>query len=379
MAHYLGVTSPRRPRMTFEEFLSSPYERAEWVDGEVFELSPENVEHAGAGGWLYSLLRAFVEEHGQGRVLSGVLMKTGPHLAGRVPDVLFLSREHEDRIRRNHVEGPADLAIEVTSPDSEVRDRDTKRREYEQGGVREYWIVDLLRGEVAFLSLEEGRYRAASDRGRRHGAKSRAPRALAPARVAPRRAPPEATRGAARLGPRLARRAGRSGLTSGHVTPLAGGHGIPLPRSGAPQGSRPAPRRAPGRSDAPADPRRAARPGRGAGRGPAAAPGARGGPPPLADPVGPARVRQDHARPRHPAPHPGPLRGHERGAVGREGAARGAEGGRGPAPRPGRSARSSSSTRSIATTRRSRMRCSRTWSRATSSSSAPPPRTRPSR
>lgn len=160
MAHYLGVTSPRRPRMTFEEFLSSPYERAEWVDGEVFELSPENVEHAGAGGWLYSLLRAFVEEHGQGRVLSGVLMKTGPHLAGRVPDVLFLSREHEDRIRRNHVEGPADLAIEVTSPDSEVRDRDTKRREYEQGGVREYWIVDLLRGEVAFLSLEEGRYRA---------------------------------------------------------------------------------------------------------------------------------------------------------------------------------------------------------------------------
>ncbi len=159
MAHTLGVTTPR-PRMTFEEFLRSPYERAEWVDGEVFELSPENVEHAGIGGWLYALLRAFVEEHGLGRVLPGILMKTGVHLAGRVPDVLFLARENEGRIRRNHVEGPADLAIEVVSPDSEERDRETKRREYEQGGVREYWIVDLLRGRVTFLSLENGRYRA---------------------------------------------------------------------------------------------------------------------------------------------------------------------------------------------------------------------------
>jgi len=145
--------------MTFEEFLRSPYERAEWVDGEVFELSPENLEHTGIVGFLYPLLAMFVERHDLGRVLLNFLMKTGPHLAGRVPDILFVAREHEDRMRRNHLDGPADLAIEVVSPDSVTRDREAKFREYEEGGVREYWLIDPLEGRAHFFALEEGRYR----------------------------------------------------------------------------------------------------------------------------------------------------------------------------------------------------------------------------
>lgn len=160
MAQPVGAppVSPR-PRMTFEEFLRSPYERAEWVDGEVFELSPENLEHSGLLGFLQPLLRIYAERYDLGWVLSGFLMKTGPHLAGRVPDVLFLAREHEDRIRGNHIDGPADLAVEIVSPESTTRDREIKRREYEEGGVREYWLVDPIEERATFLFLEGGRYR----------------------------------------------------------------------------------------------------------------------------------------------------------------------------------------------------------------------------
>ena len=160
MAHPPGSlpTTPR-PRMTFEDFLVSPYERAEWVDGEVFELSPENVEHTGIVGFLYRLLSEFVEHHDLGRVLLGFLMKTGARLPGRVPDVMFVARAHEGRVLRSHLDGPADLAVEVVSPDSAVRDRQAKRREYEEGGVREYWLVDSIEGRALFLALEDGRYR----------------------------------------------------------------------------------------------------------------------------------------------------------------------------------------------------------------------------
>lgn len=159
MPHPAGsLPAASRPRLTFEEFLRSPYRRAEWVEGEVFELRPENLEHTTIGGFLYRLLAEFAERHGLGRVLTGFLMKTGPHLAGRVPDILFLTRESEHRIRGNYVEGPADLAVEIVSPDSETRDRETKLNEYEKGGVREYWLIDPLERRATFYSLEGERF-----------------------------------------------------------------------------------------------------------------------------------------------------------------------------------------------------------------------------
>lgn len=91
-------------------------------------------------------------------MLTGFLMKTGPHLAGRVPDVLVLATENEHRIRRNYIEGPADLAVEIVSPDSVVRDRETKLEEYEMGGVREYWLIDPLEHKATFYALEGERF-----------------------------------------------------------------------------------------------------------------------------------------------------------------------------------------------------------------------------
>ncbi len=160
MSHPAGSVTPSpRPRMTFDEFLRSPFGRAEWVDGEVFELSPENLDYQGVAAFLHPLLYEFVEHHGLGRVFLNYVMKTGPHLPARVPDLMFVATANEHRIRRNYVEGPADMATEIVSPDSVTRDRKVKRREYEEGGVQEYWLLDPLAGRTLFLSLEDGQYR----------------------------------------------------------------------------------------------------------------------------------------------------------------------------------------------------------------------------
>lgn len=58
------------------------------------------------------------------------------------------------------LEGPADVAVEITSPDSGALDRVVKRRVYETGGVKDYWLIDPERRQAEFYRLEgEGRYR----------------------------------------------------------------------------------------------------------------------------------------------------------------------------------------------------------------------------
>ena len=151
--------SPSR-RMTYEEFLRSDYIWAEWVDGEVLELSPASRRHQSLAAFLVSLLLPFVESRRLGAVFSAPFqMKTGPALPGREPDLIFLASEHRGRLQESHLAGPADLAVEIVSADSITRDHEEKFREYERGGVREYWLIDPLRQQAGFYVLEAGAYR----------------------------------------------------------------------------------------------------------------------------------------------------------------------------------------------------------------------------
>jgi Uma2 family endonuclease len=149
------------PTMTYVQFLEYPFERndLEWVNGEVVELSPVGDRHQDVLAFFMTVLRLFVQDRGLGQVRSDPFqMKAGPELPGRAPDVQIVLKEHEDRIRRNHTAGPADLVIEIVSPGSGRVDRGDKFYEYEKGGVREYWIIDPERKVAEFYVLGEDQY-----------------------------------------------------------------------------------------------------------------------------------------------------------------------------------------------------------------------------
>ena len=69
-------------------------------------------------------------------------MRIVPGRSSREPDLLFVARDHRDRIADKRVEGPADLVVELISDDSVTRDRVDKSREYEAAGIPEYWLLD---------------------------------------------------------------------------------------------------------------------------------------------------------------------------------------------------------------------------------------------
>jgi len=151
--------------MTYEEFLDWAEEgsSAEWVEGEVILMTPASDRHQDLADFLTVLVRLYVEAHQLGQVRSAPFqMKTGEDLPGREPDLVFLAQAHLDRLQKTHCRGPADLAVEIIGPESRSRDRGEKFYEYEQGGVREYWLIDPLREQAEFYCLgDDGIYRLA--------------------------------------------------------------------------------------------------------------------------------------------------------------------------------------------------------------------------
>jgi Uma2 family endonuclease len=161
MAQEIKTQTPTSPvtatplRMSYEEFLKwADGTRAEWVDGEVILMSPASKRHQHLVRFLISILGAFIEAHSLGDLLPAPFqMKSGLDLPGREPDLIFVATEHLDLIKENYLNGPADLVVEIISPDSRARDRGDKYYEYEQAGVREYWLIDPLRKQAEFYRL----------------------------------------------------------------------------------------------------------------------------------------------------------------------------------------------------------------------------------
>ncbi|MGQ9486898.1 MAG: Uma2 family endonuclease [Armatimonadota bacterium] len=163
-------------KVDYEQFLQWLDEDtwAEWVDGEVVLMSPVSEKHQDVGRFLIAVLQFYITLHRLGVLrYEPFQMKTGADLPGRSPDILFVSQEHVDRLKPTYLDGPADLVVEIISPDSEERDRVHKFAEYERGGVREYWLIDPQKRVAEFYVLgEEGKYilRAQGEAGEYHSA-----------------------------------------------------------------------------------------------------------------------------------------------------------------------------------------------------------------
>jgi len=132
------------PRVSFAELQQWPDDgrRYELYDGEVIVVPAPFLRHQRVTGNIEDLLREY--EHASGGLvfLSPIDVVLSEHDVVQ-PDVVFIRRERRhliDMMQAMYV--PPDLAVEVLSRSTEVRDRGRKMQLLARFGMPEYWIVD---------------------------------------------------------------------------------------------------------------------------------------------------------------------------------------------------------------------------------------------
>lgn len=167
------IAEPVAEEITYEAFLQKYVDvHAEYLDGKVNVLMTASDKHQNISDWLTAILRLFIEAFDLGWIRSAPFnMRLPDRNYGREPDILFVSKNRLDIIESSHLTEPADLVIEIISPESVGRDRGDKFIEYETAGIPEYWLIDPDRKLVEFYQLiEAGYYQPApfDEKGRFH-------------------------------------------------------------------------------------------------------------------------------------------------------------------------------------------------------------------
>jgi Uma2 family endonuclease len=158
-------------KMTFEEYLTLEDDgiegRAELIDGELIELSPEAGFNVDVADCVREALRAIgipsrLIQVGRCEVQTPVLEPKDS--ANRYPDIVVLRPEHRALTRKRNTitleMAPPLFVLEVVSPRKSNRHRDyiRKRAQYASVGIPEYVIVDPAEAVVIVLILEQGSY-----------------------------------------------------------------------------------------------------------------------------------------------------------------------------------------------------------------------------
>ncbi len=129
----------------------------EFSHGFLEVLTVPTTSHQLIVAYLYRMLSAWVAAGKLGTALFAPLKVRLWPGKFREPDIVFMLAQHATRIGELFWEG-ADLVMEVVSDDDRRRDLETKRREYAQARISEYWIVDPQLEQIIVLRLEGENY-----------------------------------------------------------------------------------------------------------------------------------------------------------------------------------------------------------------------------
>ena len=153
--------------LTWADYAALPESvRCEVIEGEVWMSPAPELDHQDAAGNLFYELKAWLRQHpGIGRVFIApvdvILEDDNEQVTVLQPDIVFVTDANGERLSQRGIEGPPDLVIEISSPSTRERDRQTKRALYAQHGVPEYWLVDRDTQTVEILRRHGRGYRRA--------------------------------------------------------------------------------------------------------------------------------------------------------------------------------------------------------------------------
>lgn len=151
------MTSPNTQiKLTYQDYINLPEsetDRYELLEGELVMVPSPHWSHQVILKRLFRLLDDYVMNNKLGEVCFAPLDVILSPEAVLQPDILFISKDRQDIIKEQGVQGAPDLVIEIASPTTKDRDRTLKKTLYARHRVKEYWIVDPEEKTVAVFTL----------------------------------------------------------------------------------------------------------------------------------------------------------------------------------------------------------------------------------
>ena len=142
--------------LSAHEFLDwlEPGKHADLIDGEIEMHSPVSIPHARLTNFVDRLIGQYAEARGLGELFREVVAVKLSSRNVFLPDLAFYSTDRLDLVRDTYIDGAPDLVVEVLSQTTGARDIGVKFAEYEQHGVREYWVLDPATRAHRFYARE---------------------------------------------------------------------------------------------------------------------------------------------------------------------------------------------------------------------------------
>jgi Uma2 family endonuclease len=144
------------PRWTVDAYLElgGAY-LVEYTNGRLEILPMPTMEHQVILARLYDAIRAVAEPGGRA-LTAGARVKVSEDTF-REPDVLYMSPADRPFARKEYTERVS-LVAEILSESNRDHDLETKRAEYADAKIPEYWIVDPQSRQVTVLALRGDGY-----------------------------------------------------------------------------------------------------------------------------------------------------------------------------------------------------------------------------
>ncbi len=135
---------PEHLKLTYDDYLNFPDDgkRYEIVDGESYMAPAPQTRHQVVSINLEAILMRYTQTNNAGYILHAPVDVVFSATTIVQPDILFIQKGRAHIIKKNAIEGPPDLIIEILSPGNERLDRFTKMKRYAIFGVGEYWLID---------------------------------------------------------------------------------------------------------------------------------------------------------------------------------------------------------------------------------------------
>ena len=125
------------------------------VEGKLFMTPSPEFYHQSVALNLASLIRHFLRTHPLGKVNIAPSDVQFDFVNVHQPDVYFISNERLNILTKQGPVGAPDLVVEVLSRSTAKLDKGPKLRVYARTGVKELWLVDKEKKEVAVYRFAE--------------------------------------------------------------------------------------------------------------------------------------------------------------------------------------------------------------------------------